>query len=111
MPLQHAIAWRQEFTGIRLSGKMRSTKEVRHAPDVRSIRIGRRRAPVPPKGPRMKVSDRSLAAFRELAAAGIMESVPGADGNPEVDIPIHRGWWLGPVAGTSRLGPGAPLEF
>ena len=36
-------------------------------------------------GYRMKVTDCPLAAFRELAGAGIMEPVPGADGNPEAD--------------------------
>ncbi len=35
------------------------------------------------RGYQIKVTDRSLEAFRELAAAGIMEPVPGADGNPE----------------------------
>ena len=34
------------------------------------------------KGYGMNVTDRSLEAFRELAAAGIMEPVPGADVTP-----------------------------
>jgi hypothetical protein len=37
------------------------------------------------KGYAMRVTDHSLEAFRELAAAGIMEPVPGADGNPETE--------------------------
>jgi hypothetical protein len=39
----------------------------------------------------MKVADRSLEAFRELAAAGIMEPVLGADGNPEADYEVTEG--------------------
>ena len=45
------------------------------------------------KGYRMKVIDRSLEAFRELAAAGIMEPVPGADGNPEADYRFTEDGW------------------
>jgi hypothetical protein len=45
------------------------------------------------KGYRMKVTDRSLEAFRELAAAGIMEPVPGADGNPEADYQFTEDGW------------------
>ncbi len=41
----------------------------------------------------MKVTDRSREAFRELAAAGIMEPVPGADGNPEVDYQFTEDGW------------------
>jgi hypothetical protein len=44
-------------------------------------------------GDRMKVTDRSLEAFRELAAAGIMEPVPGADGNPEADYQFTEDGW------------------
>src|ERR1700686_5045606 len=57
------------------------------------------------KGYRMKVTDSSLEAFRELAAAGIMEPVPGADGNPRGRLPIHRGW-RGATAGTAQRGGG-----
>ncbi len=45
------------------------------------------------KGYRMKVTDRSREAFRELATAGIMEPVPGADGNPEGDYRFTEGGW------------------
>jgi hypothetical protein len=45
------------------------------------------------KGYRMKVNDRSREAFRELAAAGIMEPVPGADGNPEADYQFTADGW------------------
>ncbi len=45
------------------------------------------------KGYRMKVTDRSLEAFRELAAAGIMEPVPDADGNPEADYQFTEDGW------------------
>jgi len=45
------------------------------------------------KGYRMNVTDRSLEAFRELAAAGIMEQVPGADGNPEADYQFTEDGW------------------
>jgi len=45
------------------------------------------------KGYRMKVTDRSLEAFRELAAAGIMEPMPGADGNPEADYRFTVDGW------------------
>ena len=45
------------------------------------------------KGYRMKVTDRSLETFRELAAAGIMEPVPGADGNPEADYQFTEDGW------------------
>jgi len=45
------------------------------------------------KGYGMKVTDRSLEAFRELAAAGIMEPVPGADGNPEADYQFTEDGW------------------
>ena len=45
------------------------------------------------KGYRMKVTDRSLEALRELAAAGIMEPVPGADGNPEADYQFTEDGW------------------
>jgi hypothetical protein len=45
------------------------------------------------KGYRMTVTDRSLEAFRELAAAGIMEPVPGADGNPEADYRFTEDGW------------------
>jgi hypothetical protein len=38
------------------------------------------------RGYRIKVTDRSRAAFRELAAAGIMEPVSDGDGNPEGDF-------------------------
>ena len=47
------------------------------------------------KGYRMKVTDRSLEAFRELAAAGIMEPVPGrmATPRPITNSPrIGRSW-------------------
>lgn len=45
------------------------------------------------KGYRMKVNDRSREAFRELAAAGIMEPVPGADGSPEADYQFTEDGW------------------
>ncbi|MFI5459368.1 MAG: hypothetical protein ACHRXM_28420 [Isosphaerales bacterium] len=45
------------------------------------------------KGYRMKVTDRSLEAFRELAAAGIMEPAPGPDGNPEADYRFTEDGW------------------
>jgi len=38
------------------------------------------------KGCRIPVSERSLDAYRDLAAAGIMEAVPDAAGNPEADF-------------------------
>jgi hypothetical protein len=38
------------------------------------------------KGCRIRVSERTLDAYRDLAAAGIMEPVPDAAGNPEVDF-------------------------
>ncbi len=44
-------------------------------------------------GLRMKVTDRSREAFRELAAAGITEPAPGADGNPEVDYYFTLDGW------------------
>ncbi len=64
------------------------------------------------KGYRMKVTDRSLETFRELAAAGIMEPVPGADGNPDriiggADGVFDRGMqWQGTSLWmTLRYGP------
>ncbi len=45
------------------------------------------------KGYRMKVTDSSLEAYRELAAAGIMQPVPGADGNPEADYQFTEDGW------------------
>jgi hypothetical protein len=45
------------------------------------------------KGYRMKVTDSSLEAFHELAAAGIMEPVPGTDGNPEADYQFTEDGW------------------
>jgi len=45
------------------------------------------------KGYRMKVTDSSAEAFRELATAGIMEPVPGADGNPEADYQFTEDGW------------------
>ena len=45
------------------------------------------------KGYRMKVTDRSMAAVRELAAAGIMEPVSGADGNSEADYQFTEDGW------------------
>ena len=45
------------------------------------------------KGYQMKVTDRSLEAFRELAAAGIMEPVPGANGKPEADYQFTEHGW------------------
>jgi hypothetical protein len=45
------------------------------------------------KGYRMNVTDRSLEAFRGLGAAGIMEPVPGADGNPEADYQFTEDGW------------------
>jgi len=45
------------------------------------------------KGYPMKVTDRSLEAFRELVAAGIMEPVPGADGDPEADYQFTEDGW------------------
>ena len=45
------------------------------------------------KGYRMKVTDSSLEAFRELATAGIMEPPPGANGNPETDYQFTEDGW------------------
>jgi hypothetical protein len=45
------------------------------------------------KGYRMKVTGRSREAFRELATAGIMEPVPGADGNSEADYRFTEDRW------------------
>ncbi len=45
------------------------------------------------KGYRMKVTDRALEAFRELVAAGIMEPVPGANGNPPADYRFTEDGW------------------
>ncbi len=45
------------------------------------------------KGYRMKVTNSLLAAFRELAAAAIMEPVPGADGNAEADYQFTEDGW------------------
>ena len=45
------------------------------------------------KGYQMKVTDRSLEAFRELAAAGIMAPVPGANGKPEADYQFTGDGW------------------
>jgi len=45
------------------------------------------------KGYRMKVTDSSLEAFRELSAAGIMEPVPGANDNPEADYEFTEDGW------------------
>jgi len=55
------------------------------------------------KGYRMKVTDRSLEAFRELAA-GIMEPVPGADGNPEADYRFTEDGCA--AAGAAQRGGG-----
>jgi hypothetical protein len=52
------------------------------------------------KGYRMPVTEQRLPAFRELAAAGIMEPVPDAEGNLEADFrfttddPVRREAWL-----------------
>ena len=45
------------------------------------------------KGYHMKVTDRSLEAFRELAAAGILEPMTGADGSPEPDYRFSGDGW------------------
>ena len=45
------------------------------------------------KGYRMKVGDRSLEAFRELVAAGIMTQVASADGNSEADYKFTQDGW------------------
>ncbi len=45
------------------------------------------------KGHQITVTDRSIEAFRELAAAGIMEPVPAADGNPEADYRFTDDGW------------------
>jgi len=45
------------------------------------------------KGYRMKVTDSSAEAFRELATAGIMEPVPGADSNPEAEYRFTEDGW------------------
>ena len=45
------------------------------------------------KGYLMKVTDSSLEAFRELAAAGIMEPVRGADGDHEADYKFTEDGW------------------
>jgi hypothetical protein len=45
------------------------------------------------KGYRVKVTDHSQEAFRELAAAGIIEPVPGADGNLEPDYRFTEVGW------------------
>jgi hypothetical protein len=45
------------------------------------------------KGYRMKVTDGSLEAFRELAAAGIMEPVPGEAGKLEADYQFTGDGW------------------
>jgi hypothetical protein len=45
------------------------------------------------KGCRMRVTDRSLEAFRELAVAGIMEPMLGADGSPEADYRFTEHGW------------------
>ncbi len=41
----------------------------------------------------MEVTDRSLEAFRELAAAGIVEPVAGTGGNPEADYRFTEDGW------------------
>jgi hypothetical protein len=45
------------------------------------------------KGYLLKVTDRSLEAFRELAVAGIMQPVLGADGSPEADYQFTEYGW------------------
>jgi hypothetical protein len=45
------------------------------------------------KGYRTKLTDHSRDAFRELAAAGIMEAVPGRDGDPEADYCFTKEGW------------------
>jgi hypothetical protein len=45
------------------------------------------------KGYRMRVTNRSLEAFRELAAAGIIEPMLGADGSPEADYRFTEHGW------------------
>jgi len=44
-------------------------------------------------GYRIKVTDRSREAFRKLAAAGIMEPMTGADGNPVADYQFTDDGW------------------
>jgi len=41
----------------------------------------------------MKVTDRSLEAFRELATAGVTEPLPGADGDAEADYRFTGDGW------------------
>jgi len=45
------------------------------------------------KGYRTNVTDGSLEAFRELAADGIMEPMPGADGKPSADCRFTEDGW------------------
>ena len=45
------------------------------------------------KGYRSRVKESRLPAYRELAAAGIMEPVPGADGNAEADDQFTGHGW------------------
>jgi len=45
------------------------------------------------KGLRVPIAERNLDAYRELATAGIMEPVPGADGKPEVDYRFTEEGW------------------
>ena len=56
------------------------------------------------KGYRMKVTDRSLEAFRELAAAGIMEPVPARMATPRPITDSPR--MAGAAAGTAQRGGG-----
>lgn len=45
------------------------------------------------KGHKMPVNERRLVAYRELAEAGIMEPVTGADGIPEVEYRFTEHGW------------------
>ena len=57
------------------------------------------------KGYRMKVTDSSLEAFRELVAAGINGAGAWRGWQPRGRLPIHRGW-LAATAGTAQRGRG-----
>jgi hypothetical protein len=70
------------------------------------------------KGYRMPVTEQRLPAFRELVAAGIMESVPGAEGNAEADFRFttddrerHQAWLDAAEAYLRSLEPRLPDQI
>ena len=89
---QHASAGRLAFQVIQLFGYAGRFQRGDATPEMIALsEFAVAVLPFPVKDYRTKLTDRSRDAFRELAAAGIMEPVPGRDGDPEADYCFTEG--------------------